>query len=123
MCVEAATRSPSGHGGHANGRAEAYGLEARRAQPSPSGSAEFLPPLPQRGDGFTEEQLHGIFGAPARGGIRASLTSSDIILVHNAGSGCGCGRIGEGRRIIYDGECYGGKSDQMIRGTHMYFLQ
>ena len=72
-----------------------------------------LPPLPLRGDRLTEEEVHERFGTPRRGGIRPSLTSTDIVLVRNARNG----RVnaGEGGRIMHRGTHYEGRPSQMIR--------
>lgn len=55
------------------------------------------------------------FDVPTRGGIRTSLTSSDIILVHNVRSGYS--DVEDGRRVVYDGQYYEGEDDQMIRNN------
>lgn len=54
-------------------------------------------------------------GVPKYGGIRASLTSSDIILVHNVDSECDY--VEEGGRVMYDGTYYKKEPDQMISGN------
>lgn len=114
--MEATARRVSGRAGNAEGGAAAARPGNRQGGARPcSGSAEPLPPLPRRGDRLTEDQLSERFGAPARGGTRASLTSSDIVLVRRVNGGCG-GAEGGGR-ITYDGQYYGGESDQMIRGN------
>ena len=108
---QVSSRSGSAKGGAAPGRPRNRQDGARPR----SGSAEPLPPLPRRGDRLTEDQLSERFGAPARGGIRASLTSPDIILVRRMNGGCDGAE--EGGRIIYDGQYYGREPDQMIRGN------
>lgn len=85
------------------------------ARPQPSGAEETLPPLPQRGDTFTEDQMRERFGVPESGVIRESSTSSDIILVRNMHGGGG--DAVEGGRVIHDGQYYEGQADQMILGN------
>lgn len=82
------------------------------ALPGSGGDAKSLRPLPQLGDKFTEVQMRERFDVSTQGGIRESLTSSDIILVRNVHSDYD--NVEEGRHITYIGQYYEGKHDQMI---------
>ena len=55
------------------------------------------------------------FDVATTGGIRASLTSHDIILVRNVHSDYD--DVEDGKRITYIGQYYNGKHDQMILGN------
>ncbi len=55
------------------------------------------------------------FDVATTGGIRASLTSSDIVLVRNVHSDYD--DVEDGKRITYIGQYYSGKHDQMILGN------
>ena len=112
--VEAVARQVSKHDGRARDGTDA--VRHRDApgatRPQPSGAGETLPPLPQRVDTFTEDQMCERFGVPGSGGIRESSTSSGIILVRNAHGGCDDAE--EGERVIYNGKYCKGHPDQMI---------
>ena len=114
--MEAAVGQVSKHDGRAGGGTDAvqHRDAPSAARPQPSSAGETLPPLPQRGDTFTEDQMRERFGVPRGDGIRESCTSSDIILVRSAGGG---GDAVEGGRVIYDGQYYEGQADQMILGN------
>ena len=112
--MEVASRQVSKHDGRArDGTDDVRHRDAPGAtRPQPSGAGETLPPLPQRGDTFTEDQMCERFGVPGSGGVRESSTSSDIILVRNVHGGCD--DAGEGERVIYSGKYCKGQPDQMI---------
>ena len=112
-----AARQISGQGERAErGARPAPSRDIQRAAPSHSnGVGKSLPPLPQPGDKFTEDQLRDRFGVPVKGGIRPSLTSSDIVLVRNVHSNYV--DVEKGKRITYAGQYYKGKDDQMIWGN------
>ena len=82
------------------------------ARPQPSDAEGILPPLPQRGDRLTEDQMSERFGVRKGGGVRESSTSSDIILVGSAHGGRG--GAGDGWRVVCDGVYYKGQPDQLI---------
>ena len=112
--MEAATRKVPRHDGSAESRTRAARHQDTlgAARPQTGGVEESLPPLPQRGERFTEDQMRERFGVSKGGGIRESSTSSDIILVRNVrGDYDG---VEEGGRIIYDSRYYKGRPDQMI---------
>lgn len=106
--MESPARQDSGRGSGAEGSAEA-------ARPCSDHPRESLPPLPQRGDEFTEDQLLERFGAPRGGSVRASATSPDIILVRYAHGDCGI--VEEDGRIIYDSRRCEGGPDQASSGS------
>lgn len=95
-------------GGSAEGRTGT----ARQRNALGGAGPSSLPPLPQRGERLTEDQVHERFGVPKGGGVRESSTSSDIVLVRSVHSGCD--DTGGDGRIIHDGEYYEGRPDQMI---------
>ena len=115
--MEQAAKQVARQGSREEGNARTAPLGDLRgaAQRSDGAAGGSLPPLPQRGDRFTEDQLRERFGVPVRGGIRTSPTSSDIILVHNVRSGYN--NVEDGRRVVYDCQYYEGKDDQMIRNN------
>lgn len=114
--VETIAKQVGRHGGRGDGRARpSPSRDLQSASLSSSDSvATSLPLLPQLGDKFTEDELRERFDVPPQGSIRASLTSSDILLVHNMHSDCD--DVEDGKRITYVGQYYDGKHDQMIGG-------
>ena len=116
--MEAVARQISKHDGRGagGGTEAARHLDTRGAARAQLGSAaESLLPLPQRGERFTEDQMRERFGVPKGGGIRESLTSPDIVLVRNVRSDYD--DVEEGGRVLYDGQYYVGKPNQMILGN------
>lgn len=99
--MESPARRGSGRGGSAESGAEA-------ARPCSNRPRESLPPpLPQRGDEFTEDQMLERFGVPRGGSVRASAASPDVILVRKAHGDCGI--VEENGPNIYDiRRCDGG---------------
>ena len=112
--VNPTTKQVSKSDGHADSRA---GTATHRgpqgaAVPRSDGAVNSLPPLPRPGDKFTEDQLRERFGVNVKGGIRPSLTSSDIILVRNVYSDYD--NVERGKRITYAGQYYKAENDQLI---------
>ena len=115
--VKAAAEQASSPGDPAESRARAARpLDRQDAIRAPSGSTGDLPgPLPKRGDTFTEKQLRKRLGLPLprmgipprekprilSSGIRASGTSSDIVLINDVHSGHGDAELG--KRTRYGG--------------------
>ena len=88
---------------------------AQETRPHSSEAGESQPPLPQQGDGFTEDQMRERFGPLTYGGIRTSATSTDIILVRNVHSDYGDVELG--RHIQFDGTYRKERPDQMVGGN------
>ena len=109
-CVESIVEQVSRQGGGTESGARTARRDLQDAGLVRTAGAGYL--LPQRGDRFTEDQMRERFGVPTQGGIRTSLTSSDIFLVRNVHSGYD--DVEKGRRITYDGQYYEGRRNQMI---------
>lgn len=93
---------------------------AQETRPYSSEAGESQPPLPQQGDGFTEDQMRERFGPLTYGGIRTSATSTDIILVRNVHSDYGDVELG--RHIQFDGTYWKERPDQMV-GSNLKLAQ
>lgn len=87
----------------AGGRRESGRAARPAASPHGGHGTVNAPPLPGPRERLTEDQLGERFGVPPFGGIRASKTTNDVILVSRAGAPAGYDDKDAGEYVYYDG--------------------
>ena len=87
---------------------------AKSGAPGPRISSENQGYLPEPGERFTEDQMREKLGVSKGGGIRPSLTSTDLVLVRNVHSDYN--DVEKDKYIIYDGKYHNGPN-QLISGN------